>query len=39
VDLLSLSLDRRKKSAQVCAVDAQGVHTVELDAAACEAAF
>ncbi len=36
MDLLSLSLDRRKKSAQVCAVDAQGVHTVELDAAACE---
>lgn len=36
MDLHSLSLDRRKRSAQVCAVDADGLHTVELDAAGCD---
>lgn len=36
MDLHSLSLDRRKRSAQVCAVDADGLHTVDLDAAGCD---
>lgn len=36
MDLHSLLLDRRGRVARVCAADARGVVTVDLDAAACE---